>query len=107
MKFGRGHNAYQANLEPLIKSRRNNLVIRKFSLVTNINFEGANKTLKAIGVTYERHGRIFEVTANREVILSAGTLGTAKLLMLSGIGPKEDLEKIGVLALFGLVLYKS
>jgi len=45
-------------------------------------------------VTYER--RVFNVRARREVILSAGTLGTAKLLMFTGIGPKDDLERIGV-----------
>jgi len=104
MKFGRRHDAYKGNLEDIIKSRKNNLVIRKFSLVTKINFETINNTLRAIGVTYERHGRIFEVTAKREVILSAGTLGTAKLLMLSGIGPKDDLEKIGVLITFMILI---
>jgi len=100
MNFGRRNNAYKENLETILNSRRRNLVIRKYSLATKINFETDNQTLRATGVTYERHGRVFNVRARREVILSAGTLGTAKLLMLSGIGPKDDLEKIGVFKYF-------
>lgn len=36
------------------------------------------------------------VTAKKEVILTAGAVGSAKILLDSGIGPKEELEKIGV-----------
>ena len=38
----------------------------------------------------------FTVRANREVIVSAGTVKTAQLLLLSGIGPKEELKKFHV-----------
>jgi len=36
------------------------------------------------------------VRANNEVILSAGTVGTAKLLLLSGVGPKNHLQALKV-----------
>jgi len=89
------------NLESVRRRRGRNLVIRKFSFVTKIKFELVNETmLRATGVTYERHGRVFDVSARREVILSAGALGSSKLLMLSGIGPKDDLERIGVLVCY-------
>jgi len=38
------------------------------------------------------------VRANKEVILSAGTIGTAKLLLLSGVGPKNHLQALKVIS---------
>ena len=51
----------------------------------------------ASGVFYDYEGETIEVRARKEVILSAGTYNTAKLLMLSGIGPKEHLEELKVI----------
>lgn len=50
----------------------------------------------AYGVEYVRHGRIENAIATKEVVLSAGTLGSSKLLMLSGVGPRQHLEELGV-----------
>ncbi len=47
---------------------------------------------RATGVRYRRRGREQMATAEREVILSAGALGSPQLLMLSGIGPAEQLR---------------
>lgn len=52
--------------------------------------------ITAIGIKYERHGIPTFALANYEVVISAGAIDSPKLLMLSGIGPKEHLEELGV-----------
>ncbi len=53
------------------------------------------RDLRAVGVEAESGGEIFNVEAE-EVVLSAGALKSPHLLMLSGIGPKDQLEEFGV-----------
>lgn len=53
-------------------------------------------TNMAYGVEYERFGRTELAIARREVIISAGGVGSPKLLMLSGVGPRTHLEQMGV-----------
>ena len=50
----------------------------------------------AVGIEYERNGSVQQVTADREVILSAGSVGSPQLLQLSGIGRSDVLQKAGV-----------
>lgn len=52
--------------------------------------------MKATGVEFVRDGRRQIVRARKEVILSAGAINSAQILMLSGIGPKEHLRHIGI-----------
>ena len=47
----------------------------------------------ATGVRYHQNGQAIEVSANKEVLLSAGTYNSPKVLMLSGIGDGEELKK--------------
>jgi choline dehydrogenase len=51
---------------------------------------------RAVGVEYLRDGKIERVRADREVILGAGTYKSPQLLMLSGIGPADQLRSVGV-----------
>ena len=51
---------------------------------------------RAVGVEVARDGKVEEIRAGREVILSAGSYQSPVLLMLSGIGPAEDLERFGM-----------
>ncbi|KAG8184964.1 hypothetical protein JTE90_020011 [Oedothorax gibbosus] len=68
---------------------RTNLNILTEAFVTKVLF---NKK-RASGVSFEYGGKSNTVKAKKEVILSAGTINTAQLLMLSGVGPKEELKK--------------
>ncbi len=51
---------------------------------------------RATGVEYERHDETYIVKATKEVILSAGSIQSPRILMHSGIGPRKHLEEIGV-----------
>lgn len=86
MKNGRRSDAYTEFLAPIM-GERGSLVVRKYAFVHRVLFEeGANGHLNiARGVEYERHGKKFRAWAKKEVILSAGSLNSAKLLMLSGL----------------------
>jgi choline dehydrogenase len=71
---------------------RDNLHVVTRALVSKVVVESG----RAVGVEYTtKHGRV-SVRANREVILSGGAVNSPKLLMLSGIGPADELKAIGV-----------
>lgn len=91
IKNGHRHDAYSAFIKPIID--RKNLKIYRYARVTKVKF---NENRKAVGVIYKRHGVEHFVKAKLEVILSAGSLETPKLLMLSQIGPQRHLTSIGV-----------
>jgi len=51
---------------------------------------------RAIGVRFKRDGKILNIYARREVILSSGAINSPHLLMLSGIGPAPHLQEMGI-----------
>ncbi|CAG9770842.1 unnamed protein product [Ceutorhynchus assimilis] len=73
---------------------RKNLKILVNSRVTKILIDKEQK--KAQGVIFVRKRQYYKVTATKEVILSAGAFNSPQLLMLSGIGPKDHLEELGI-----------
>ncbi len=81
-----------AYLEPLRK--RPNLRIATAALATRIVFDGT----RAVAVAYVRGGGERLARAAREVILSAGSIGSPQLLQLSGIGPGEELLRLEIAA---------
>ncbi|ODN01579.1 Glucose dehydrogenase [FAD, quinone] [Orchesella cincta] len=74
----------------------NNLCIKKYAHVTKINFRNVGGKPRATGVTYQRHNLTRTVTARKEVIVSAGTFGSPKLLQLSGVGPARHLQSLKI-----------
>ncbi|BBY22057.1 GMC oxidoreductase [Mycobacterium stomatepiae] len=68
------------------------LAVTTGALVHHVTIRGG----RAVGVQYSVRGQVLQASAESEVVLSAGTIGSPKLLMLSGIGPAEHLAEIGV-----------
>jgi choline dehydrogenase len=87
---GRRCSAARAYLRPAM--RRPNLAVRPHALVERIEFAGR----RAVAVHYCRGGSHHRVAARREVILSAGSIASPQLLMLSGVGPAEQLRAQGI-----------
>ena len=77
---------------------RHNLKVETRALSRRILLEGK----KAVGVEYQRDGKLMTARANREVILCAGSVGSPQLLQCSGIGPAEVLKNAGVEVLHDL-----
>uniref|UniRef100_A0A1B6DKE4 Glucose-methanol-choline oxidoreductase N-terminal domain-containing protein n=1 Tax=Clastoptera arizonana TaxID=38151 RepID=A0A1B6DKE4_9HEMI len=74
--------------------RRSNLHIALNTYVTRVLINP--KTKKAYGVQFIRDGKKQMAIARREVVLSAGTISSPHILMLSGVGPQEHLQRVGI-----------
>ncbi|KHD26363.1 choline dehydrogenase [Vibrio caribbeanicus] len=72
--------------------KRSNLTLIKGVVARKVILEG--KT--AVGVEFQKSGKVVQCFAEKEVISSAGSIGSPQLLQLSGIGPKDVLNKAGV-----------
>jgi len=71
---------------------RRNLTLLAHAYATRIRVERGRAT--GVEVTY--HGGVHEFRAEREVIVSGGAINSPKLLLLSGIGPAEELGPLGI-----------
>lgn len=100
---GRRYSAAKSFITPVYKQRRMNLHISLLSRATQVVFE--NK--RAVGVKFVKKGVEKTVRASREVILSAGAIGSVQLLLLSGVGPKADLDKLGIPVVVDLPVGKN
>jgi choline dehydrogenase len=72
--------------------RRSNLTVQCNAMTTKIRFDG----LRAVGVDYIVNGEKLSASARKEVILSAGAVGSPQLLELSGVGQAERLKGLGI-----------
>ncbi|XP_054261596.1 glucose dehydrogenase [FAD, quinone]-like [Macrosteles quadrilineatus] len=88
MRSGKRVSAAKAYLESI--QHRPNLHVVEKARVTKIMIDP--KTKRAIGVEFVKNRKRRSVFAKKEVVLSAGSLNSPHLLMLSGIGPKNHLE---------------
>ncbi|KAF8781705.1 glucose dehydrogenase [FAD, quinone]-like [Argiope bruennichi] len=89
-KDGQKCNTAEVYLVPA--ENRTNLDILANAHVTKILMNGP----QAVGIQVDYGGSSYTIRAKREVIVSAGTVNTPKLLMLSGIGPKEHLQSLKI-----------
>ena len=87
MKNGLRVSSASAFLDPI--KHRNNLTIITNGLVKKVLIEEKSVT----GIEVELAGSTQTLTARKEVILSAGAIGSPHLLMLSGVGPGDQLQK--------------
>jgi choline dehydrogenase-like flavoprotein len=72
--------------------KRKNLTVSTRSMGARILFEGD----RAVGLEYLKNGKKTVAYAEKEVILSGGAVNSPKLLLLSGVGPADELKKMGV-----------
>ncbi len=85
---GQRHSAADAFLRP----DRPNLTVLTGALATRVLIDGR----RARGIEYLRDGRTEEVRAEREVVLAGGAVNSPQLLMLSGIGPADQLRGLDI-----------
>lgn len=85
IKNGRRWSSARAFLDPA--RQRPNLTVLTGAQATEILFDGT----RANGVAFRRRGRDERANADREIILSGGAVNSPQLLMLSGIGPADQL----------------
>lgn len=83
-----------------IRNKRPNLHIQTNAQVTKVLIHSTKKI--AYGVRYFKNGKWYRVHARKEVILSAGSLNSPKILMLSGVGPRRQLRMLGIKVLKNL-----
>uniref|UniRef100_A0AAR5Q9H8 Glucose-methanol-choline oxidoreductase N-terminal domain-containing protein n=1 Tax=Dendroctonus ponderosae TaxID=77166 RepID=A0AAR5Q9H8_DENPD len=84
---------------------RKNLEIRSLVQVTKLII--GEHTKEAQGVHFFHEGQLFTASASKEVILAAGTINSGKLLLLSGIGPHDELKPLNIECLSDLKVGKN
>jgi choline dehydrogenase len=89
-KGGKRQSTSVAFLQPALE--RPNLTLITNARVHKVNIENGQAT----GVTYLQEGELRTVSASKEVIVCGGAIESPRVLMLSGIGPKEHLEEHGI-----------
>lgn len=85
---------------------RENLHVVKNASVKKINFSKDGKIAESVTFVY-KDSKEFTVKARKEIISSAGAVDSPKLLLLSGIGPKEQLEHFGISVIKNLHVGKN
>jgi choline dehydrogenase len=71
---------------------RTNLIVITNALTKRVILEGN----KAVGIEFEKDGATRQAIAHREVILSAGSVGSPHIMQMSGIGPAKVLKEAGI-----------
>ncbi|KAI1734859.1 putative GMC oxidoreductase [Xylaria scruposa] len=83
--------SYAGNTFAPLLSARPNVQVLCNAWANKIGFSGT----RAINVTYQSNGGAFTING-KEIIISAGAINTPKLLMLSGVGSRDELNRLGI-----------
>lgn len=75
-------------------AKRPNLTVRTNALVKHLKIDPKNK--RCVGVEYIQDGSVYLAEARKEVLLSAGSIGSVQILERSGIGSATRLNKLGI-----------
>jgi choline dehydrogenase-like flavoprotein len=95
-RVGKRSSTYRAFLEGETE-RRPNLTIITGAHVTRVRLDTADGRTRATGVDYRTEsGEVDTVHASKEVVLSGGSIGSPHLLLLSGVGPRRELDAAGI-----------
>lgn len=95
MMVDSGLRASTARMYLRANKHRKNLVVKINSQVTKIIIDPVVKKARAVEF-FDVSGKRQQVRAKREIVLSAGAVGSPHLLLLSGVGPRTDLEKFRI-----------
>ena len=87
---GKRESCAVAYLRPALK--RPNLTVLTNAQTTRVSFERG----RATGIEFAQNGQMQRLRAEREVILSGGSINSPQLLMLSGVGAADDLRALGI-----------
>lgn len=89
---GERYEVVQGFLAPA--KNRKNLNVIKLAHVTTLRFDASGSV---IGVNFVLDGKKVSATSKKEVVLSAGTVGSPQILKLSGIGPRAELKRHNII----------
>jgi len=90
IKGGERASTWSAFLKPALS--RPNLKLETDAHATRILVENH----RAVGIEYSQHGQTYTAYAAREIVLSGGAYNSPQLLLLSGIGPADELRALGI-----------
>ena len=96
IRNGRRCSAAVAYLKPALK--RANVTLETDALVTRLIVENG----RAAGLEFARGGQRHEIRCEREILLAGGVINSPQILMLSGIGPADELAEHGIDAVHDL-----
>ena len=94
-KGGWRWNTAKAFLRPTCMQRPN-FTLWTGTQVTRLSFASAPGNPRCSGVKVCKDGQMLEVSAREEVILCAGAIGSPQILQLSGVGPAQHLQSLGI-----------
>lgn len=76
---------------------RENLTIITHAHVTRVLLSDGSENLTATGIEYrDNSDKLHQIHASKDVVLSAGAVGSPQILMLSGIGPRREIEAVDI-----------